>query len=67
MGLKLPPAIAGDDNEVSADSDGIMNIVRLIGGVALAAMIVGAGLWLKSRVASAAGADEQTDLGITVA
>lgn len=67
MGVELPPAIAGDDNEVEASSEGVMKVLRITGGVAVAGIAVGAGLWLKDRLTSAAGADEQTNLGIRVA
>lgn len=67
MGLELPPALAGDDNEVEANSEGVMKVLRVTGGVAVGAVAVGAGLWLKDKLTSAAGADEQTNLGIRVA
>lgn len=57
MGVKLPPALAGDDNEVEASQEGLMNVLRITGGVAVAGVAVGAGLWLKDRITSAAGAD----------
>jgi hypothetical protein len=67
MGLKLPPALAGDDNEVEADSEGIMQVLRMTGGVALGAAIVGAGIMLKDKAAEAAGADSDSNLSINVA
>lgn len=67
MGFTLPPAIAGEDNEVSADQEGVMKILRITGGIGIAAMAVGAGLWLKNKVASAAGAEEATSFGMEVA
>lgn len=66
MGFELPPALAGDDNEVELDQDGVMKILRLTGGVAIAGMAVGAGLWLKDRIAETAGADEASNIGLRV-
>lgn len=57
MGLELPAALAGEDNEVSADQDGLRKVARLTGGVALGGAIIGGGLWLKNRAEEASGAD----------
>jgi len=67
MGIQLPEALAGDDNEIEADTEGVMKVLRLTGGVAAAGVIVGLGLHLKNRLMNAAGADEASNIGLNVA
>lgn len=57
MGFRLPAALAGDDPEVTYDTDGLMKIGQLTGGVALAGLIVGAGLWIKNKAEETSGQD----------
>jgi len=67
MGFELPPALAGDDNEVELDQDGLIKVLRLTGGVAIAGGIVAAGLYVKDRLARTAGADQESNMSFRVA
>jgi hypothetical protein len=63
MGPRIPSALAGEDNEVTADQEGLRKVLELVSGAALGAGILAGGAMLYRQVASAAGANESvTDL-----
>jgi hypothetical protein len=52
MGFQLPSALAGDNDEVELNEEGARRVIRLIGGTALGAMILGAGGMLYNKISS---------------
>lgn len=44
VSARLPEALAGSDNEVEADSDGLRKVIELVTGVSIAAGIVAVGV-----------------------
>lgn len=48
--VELPSALAGDDNEISADAEGAQRVVMLIAGTAVGAVIIATGQYLFSRM-----------------
>lgn len=63
MGVTLPPALAGSDNEVKANSDGARKTGRLIGGVTLMLGIGAAGSWLFKQITDATGTGQNAVSG----
>lgn len=53
----LPSALAGDDNEVPLNQEGLWRIARYTGGVTAMVGIVAAGIHLARSGAQAIGAD----------
>lgn len=61
--FQLPAALAGDDNEVEASTDGASKIVGLTGGVALGVGIVTVGVLAARRgIDAVTGTDPVGDL-----
>lgn len=58
MGAKLPRALAGNDNEVSADKDGMVTAGQYVAGVVAAMGIIGVGTMIYDRISSEVGAVE---------
>lgn len=62
----MPPALAGNDNEVTADGDGARNVASVTGGLAVVA-IAGTIAWsAKDRAFELAGADEASNVSLSV-
>lgn len=62
----MPPALAGDANEVDASGEGLQNWFSVAGGIALVGGAVGVGLYAKNRVAEAAGADADSQVSLSL-
>jgi hypothetical protein len=58
-GFQMPPAIAGDSDEVTPDADGAWNVARVAGGLTITGVVVAVGAYGAQRILALAGADEQ--------
>lgn len=65
-GFTMPPAIAGDNNEITPDGDGASNFVSVSGGLAAVALAATAGGYVASRVMNVAGVDEESQVSLSV-
>lgn len=65
MSFELPPALAGDNNEVSADGDGVKNYVQFIGGLSLAAVGGAVALKIKDHAMDTAQETADADGGVS--
>lgn len=65
-GFTMPPAIAGEDNDVSADSDGATNWLSVTGGLAAVLLAFAAASHIKDRIVALAGADEAGQMTLSV-
>jgi len=65
-GFTLPPAIAGNDNEITPDADGARNFVSVTGGLAALALAATAAGYAANRAMSVAGVDEESQISLSV-
>jgi hypothetical protein len=65
-GFTMPPALAGDDNEITPDGEGAKNFLKVTGGLtAILLALVGAAFG-KNRILNLLGADESSQVSMTV-
>lgn len=63
MGFRVPQALAGSDNEIEANEDGMRKVLELVAGTALGAGILAGGAIIYQRFASVAGTNQNvTDM-----
>lgn len=63
--IQMPPALAGDNSEVSADADGASNLAAVTLGLT-AISVAGAGaMYLTQRIVSVAGAENADNYTLT--
>ncbi len=59
VGFRVPQALAGDDNEVEADEEGMRKVLEMIAGTALGAGILASAAYVYQYLAGIAGAKKQ--------
>lgn len=65
-GFTMPPAIAGDKNKVTADSDGASNLLSVTGGLTILGLAAAAAFRLQDGLMDSAGMDEDSRLEVSV-
>lgn len=59
-GFQMPPALAGDASEVTADGDGLKNVAYVTGGLTVFGIALTVAWQAKNRLLELAGADGET-------
>lgn len=66
MAFQMPPALAGDNDEISPDGEGAKNFAYVTGGLTAVA-VAGTLAWsAKNRIMELAGADEASNVSLSV-
>lgn len=65
-GFQMPPALAGNKNTVSADSDGASNFVAVTGGLTVVALAGTLALATKDRLMNLSGLDADSQATISL-
>lgn len=62
----MPPALAGDNNEVSADGEGASNFLSVTGGLAAILVALAVAAQAKEKILSSVGADADSNVSVSV-
>lgn len=65
-GFTMPPALAGDNNEVTADADGATNWLSVTGGLTAIALAGAVAFKAKDRILNILGADAESQVSVSV-